>query len=237
MYRSYYQTNSITDNIILPTDVIVKILRLDTDLYQLSRILSKSVRNGCLNDILQHEMRNPCIKSETLILKNCYAILEYKSHNSTDKTGYCENTTINVIPVVDNNLYPSYSYKETYYSSHDGFIISSSSVFAEVRITYDMNNIDNSTVSVDFLSYYKIMLERLLYYDCDKKKLALSLTLDKFDEIASCKDQRIYFMFLLYGTLAVLNMPLTQPLCEFENKRIINSLKGPVRDRITKFNF
>jgi hypothetical protein len=61
-------------------------------------------------------------------------------------------------------------------------------------------------------------------YKCDKKSLALSLTLDKFDKIVS-SEHRVNFAIYLCATAIVLNFDINSIGCE----EIINSLETRIR--------
>ena len=189
-------------NILLPTDIIVSILRMDKSLFHLSRTVSKTIRNASLNDILQHEILLPIIKDELSILIEPFAIIENESFNDVDNGGYYGNTDIFVISFNKNKSYPVYYYKGSYLHPHDGGEKTCSSEFGEITMQDRMKSTGKSKQDADFVSFYKIMVQRLNHYECNKQSIALSLTLDKFNKM-SINKFRMEFMLFLVGTATV----------------------------------
>lgn len=53
-------------NITLPDDILIKIFRSNKETYNLSRMVSKPIRNLSLSSILQHEILLPISKEEIM---------------------------------------------------------------------------------------------------------------------------------------------------------------------------
>ena len=116
--------------------------------------------------------------------------------------------------------HPVYPYRDSYNQFYDGDI--------------SMKTCNELMLHVDFISHYKIMLERLKYYECDKHKTALSLTLNKFNEMSNDKNNRVYFALVLCGTSQILNLSVPFPVSNYTYDEIINLLQDDIREHIMK---
>ncbi len=242
-----------------PNEIIVKILRSNKQLHESSRILSKDIRNGSLNDILQYELLKPIIEQEKIPLYrenvnwSPFSIIETSSFCFFDDEGYSFNLTGYVEPKVENtkvemyygrskNRYDHYDCKEKYLPEYQNF----HPVSWDYRGTAEMEEYDSVVYyqscedegdkvsheyiyDVDFVSFYKLMLERLFCYDCDKRKIALSLTLSKFDKMVSdkcCVRVALY----LYGTAIAASLDMSWKTTDWTYQEVIDILQEPVRD-------
>ena len=213
----------------LPDELIVIILRSDKCLFHASRIVSKSIRNGSLSDILQHEIHYPLISNEIATLSQPFCFVEeYGSIDNDD----CQMTDIYIIPrtlLLDKIqaifYYKLWSYSDSYMDYYDN----------EVPNLFQFSIISNETwmllrlntkpkLDIDFINYYYIILQRLQYYDCNRKSLARSLVLKKFDGLCENRD---YFSLLLLSTMIILGITVTNDLGQ-----VITLSKDVIRNKI-----
>src|SRR5437868_3099071 len=199
----------LTECMPLPTDIVIKIFRMDASLFHLSRTTSKAIRNGSLYDIMQYELTYHISQSEILILNNPYCIIEKQIYENENYLERIYEVLLSVIPYI-NDIHLIYYCKYQCYDPCDGrdkafkykFGCRSKHNKKELKAgNYDV------VLDVDFISYYKIILQRLQYYDCDRKNLAKLLTLKKFDDISH---QREFFALFLYGIAMMLNIHTSQ---------------------------
>lgn len=87
------------------------------------------------------------------------------------------------------------------------------------------------TLSVDFLSYYRVILQRLKLYQCDRKLIAKRLTLNKFNNM---KPSRIEYMMFLSATAVLLNICLPTWKDTLDYEEWISKFEPIVEETINK---
>ena len=228
---------------LLPFEILSKILRLDKKLFSLSRTVCKSIRNLSLYDILQHEMLYPLIEQETWEIGDLdnSTLIENHIFEDIDDYGRSLNCMRYVIPFYDGsptNTDNCLSYVSTLRDNnlYDRTITTSHSNFTTItyleKINKEISDYDEHTYDVDFLSYHYLMINRLSLYNCDKNKLAFSLMMNRFNEMSK-SDDKDYFLLLLYGTAIVGNIPIETPI----NIQTLNELTPKIKEILmNKFN-
>lgn len=223
---------------ILPIDIIVYILRRRKSLFHLSRTVSKTIRNKSLNDIFQHELRNPISNTEISLLNEPYSILEDKKWFVPDQMGCYNRNEKCIITFADDTCHPIYFHR---CDADDALCLGWG--FGGIRLkelSYDqissLDKLHKPKLDIDFVSYYKIILQRLQYYDCDKQKYALAMTLDKFDKMSNSEygSYRVNFLLILCGTANILGVTIPSPINQFDVSELITLLEQPVRTEIIK---
>lgn len=219
-------------NIKLPDEILTKIFRFDRDLYYLSRMTSKTIRNLSFNDILQHEIIKPINYPSfsyennlphSLIAKYFYVDpiqgeIDYYLHMYVYPCG-------NLLTERNMTLY-WHEYSSQNYKTRKTHV----NKCEFKKLPYMSNHRDyDETLDVDFFSYYRIMVERLSLYQCDQKALAKQLTIDKLNK---CKTGRKSYMMYLCSTAYLLNITIPPFDNDLNYENLITRLEPIVEDDI-----
>lgn len=219
----------------LPDEILTKIFRSDPDLYHLSRIVSKNIRNLAFNDILQHEIIKPfddlsclceCGSSYSLVVK--YFIfdptlgeIDYYSHMYVCPYGEIvtgNDMVLHWAEYSSQNRKTKETYIHTCHFEKVPRILTNHKGFEEI---YD----------VDYLFYYRMVFDRLSLYQCDQKTLAKQLTMNKINK---SKSERKSYMMHLCATAYVLNMTIPSFNNNLDYEELITKLEPIVEDAILK---